>query len=471
MVRAMRAAAGALAAALACAAPAPARADDVDLIPQAVQQDAQRAAPQAAAAPAGAARVYVEDALTFWTLRDPVVPLPGGAGIEQRNRSSLDARGRWQLGPTLGFSFSDRLSVIEQSDYDFPSRRSVRNDWREGYLTWEPAPRDYLEAGRINLRNGVALGFNPTDFFKTRTLVDQISQDPSAMRENRLGTLMLRAETIREGGAASLAWAPRLYDPAPLQSAPPEAGLRAGLERTNASDRFLASASFELAGLSPQLLVYRDDGGTRLGLDLSRVAGRSVVLYAEWAGGRYPGLVSRALAYARQTGTIPAGAPAALPADADNRFQNDLVLGVSWTGAQKLTVNAEVLYHQAGLSRADWNAWFAAGAAHPSSPAVAGQLWYIRAYAADRQEPATREQLFLRAAWSDAFVPHLDLSALAFVNLYDRSLLAQLGASYYLSDAWTLGAYLSANLGGRQTERGSLPQARSAVLQALYYFR
>jgi hypothetical protein len=463
----MRAAAGALAAALACAGAAPALADDVDLIPQAVRE----AAPQAVAAPAGAARVFLEDALTLWTLRAPVVPPPGGAGIEQRNRGSLDARGRWQLGPTLGFSYSDRLSVIAQSDYDFPSRRSVRNDWREGYLTWEPAPRDYLEAGRINVRNGVALGFNPTDFFKTRTLVDQISQDPSAIRENRLGSMMLRAETIREGGAASIAWAPRFYDPAPLQTAAPEAGLRAGLERTNAAERVLLSASFELAGLSPQALLYHDDVGTRLGLNLSRVAGRSVVLYAEWAGGRYPSLIARALDYGRRTGTIPAGAPAVLPADPDGAFQNDLALGLSWTGAQKLTVNAEFLYHQAGMSREDWRNWFATGTAHPGSLPVAGALWYLRAYAADQQEPATREQLFLRAAWSDAFVPHLDLSALAFVNLYDRSALAQLGASYYLSDAWTLGAYLSANLGGRETERGSLPQARSAVLQALYYFR
>ena len=94
----------------------------------------------------------------------------------------------------------------------------------------------------------------------------------------------------------------------------------------------------------------------------------------------------------------------------------------------------------------------------------------IRAFAADQQEPATREQLFLRAAWSDAFVPHLELSGFALVNLYDRSRLVQLGARYDLSERWTLAAYLSANLGAAESERGSLPQAASAVLQAFYYF-
>ena len=143
---------------------------------------------------------------------------------------------------------------------------------------------------------------------------------------------------------------------------------------------------------------------------------------------------------------------------------------MSWTGAARLTINAEYLYHQAGMTRDDWRRWFATGAANASSLPVTGALWYIRAFAADQQEPATREQLFLRAAWSDAFVPHLGLSGFALVNLYDRSRLVQLGATYDLSARWTLGAFLGANLGRAESERGSLPQANSAVLQALYYF-
>ncbi|MGA7986609.1 MAG: hypothetical protein WCA01_15630, partial [Burkholderiales bacterium] len=176
------------------------------------------------------------------------------------------------------------------------------------------------------------------------------------------------------------------------------------------------------------------------------------------------------LAYGRETGTLPAGAPPVLPTASGDAFQNDLALGFSWTGATKLTVNVEYLYHQAGMTREDWRRWFATGTANAGSLAATGALWYIRAFAADQQEPATREQLFLRAAWSDAFVPHLELSGFALVNLYDRSRLVQLGATYDFSDRWTLGAYLSANLGAAQSERGSLPQAHSALLQALYYF-
>jgi hypothetical protein len=461
----MRAAAGALVAAFACMAAAPAQADDVDLIPQIVRE-----APAAPAPAPRAARIFLEDALTAWSLRDPVVPVPGGTSLDARNRTSVDLRGRWRLNESLELHLSDRASAIEQNDFDFASSRAWRNDWREGYLTWEPRPRAYLEAGRINLRNGVALGFNPTDFFKTRSLVDQSSQDPSALRENRLGSFMLRGQRIWDGGSASLAWAPKLYDPSPVETGLPAAGLRAGLDRTNGAERILASASVEAADLSPQLLVYHESGVTRLGLNLSRTVGRSVVLYGEWAGGRYPNLITRALAYGRETGTLPAAAPPVLPAEAGDAFQNDLALGLSWTGAAKLTINAEYLYHQAGMTREDWRRWFATGTANASSLPVTGALWYIRAFAADQQEPATREQLFLRAAWSDAFVPHLELSGFALVNLYDRSRLVQLGASYDLSERWTLAAYLGGNLGRADSERGSLPQAASAALQARYYF-
>jgi hypothetical protein len=65
-----------------------------------------------------------------------------------------------------------------------------------------PTRLGHLEVGRINVRNGVALGFNPTDFFKTGSLVDQASLDPTVVRLNRLGTVMTRFQA--SGGHSSL---------------------------------------------------------------------------------------------------------------------------------------------------------------------------------------------------------------------------------------------------------------------------
>jgi hypothetical protein len=232
----------------------------------------------------------------------------------------------------------------------------------------------------------------------------------------------------------------------------------------------LLSASVDVSDLNPQALIYTESGRTRLGLNLSHQMSQSIVGYAEWAGGRQPTLAAQAVDYGKRTGTLPSSAPALPPTDSAEKFRNDLALGASWTSESKITVNVEYHYHQSGFSRQDWKNWFDTGAASAGSTDIAGELWYVRGFANAEQQPLTRHQAFLRADWPDAFVPHLELTALAFVNLYDGSKLTQLSASYDLSDAWTFRAYISANIGGSRSERGSVPQAGSAILQLVRYF-
>jgi len=86
------------------------------------------------------------------------------------------------------------------------------------------------------------------------------------------------------------------------------------------------------------------------------------------------------------------------------------------------------------------------------------------------QQPLSQHEIFLRADWTDAFVSNLELSGFSYVNLADGSSLTQLSAAYYLSSAWTIGAYATAALGGPHTERGSLPTAHSFIVQAVRYF-
>jgi hypothetical protein len=397
------------------------------------------------------------------------VPLPPPAPANWRNRTSLDATDQWSLAEHVDLALSDRFNLREENDYEFPSRQILRNDFREGYITWQPMAQNYLEAGRINLRNGVALGFNPTDFFKTRTQVDLASLDPSVIREDRLGTVMLRGQSILSGGTASIAFAPKFYAPTRLVAGS-QPGISPMFDRTNAADRVLLSAGYDVADLSPQALFYHERNQTRLGLNVTRPVGQSVIAYAEWAGGRQSNLITDAVSFGKTTGTLPASAPVLPPTNVDKSFRNDLALGFSWTSAEKITLNLEYHYHQAGLSGTDLQRWFAVGAAQRNNPNVTSELWFIRGYASDQQEPLTRQQVFLRADWVDAFTSDLELTAFAYLNLYDGSSLTQLGANYYLSNAWTIGAYLSANLGSPRSERGSFAQAGSAIVQLIRYF-
>ena len=72
----------------------------------------------------------------------------------------------------------------------------MRNDLRELFVEWQPTDTAWLELGRVNIRNGVALGFNPTDFFRPRTVIEPLTADPSVLREDRLGALMLTGQWL-----------------------------------------------------------------------------------------------------------------------------------------------------------------------------------------------------------------------------------------------------------------------------------
>src|SRR5262249_41885115 len=150
----------------------------------------------------------------------------------------------------------------------------------------------YVDAGRINLKSGAALGFNPTDFFKTRAVVEPLSSDPSVLREDRLGTLMLRAQRIWTGGAMTVAYAPAVSNMSPIYSDIDLPSIDPSFDRTNARARLLVKGSVNVAtDFSPELLVYHEGDRTRFGLNLTRGIGQNVVAYAEWTGGADAGVI------------------------------------------------------------------------------------------------------------------------------------------------------------------------------------
>ena len=451
--------------------------DDLNLIPEEVRApDAPgSAAPGDAPAPAPAAprgQLFLEDAATLFSYRNGLlVPPPAQAAPNLRHRLSLDARQEWAPGEGLKLTYSGRLNLFAEDDFNFPSQQSVRHDLREAYASWEAVPRGFLDAGRINLKSGTALGFNPTDFFKTRAVIDRTSQDPSVLRENRLGTLMARGQAIWEGGAFALAFAPSLYEPSRIYAPNDMPSLDPMFDRTNAENRLLLKTNLDLdIGLSPEFLVYREGGRTTLGANLSHNLGQSTVVYAEWAGGRRASLIEDAVRYGQKTGALPSAVPILLQGGRGEKFQQDLTLGASYTTESRITFNLEYHYHQAGMSKSDWRNWFDVGRANAGSRAAVGQLWYIRGYALDRQEPLTRHSSFLRATWTDAFVRDLELVGLVNTNLYDGSSFVQLTANYFLSSAWTVGAIASASLGRDRSERGSQASDMSLTVKAVRYF-
>lgn len=449
--------------------PAAAQDADADLVPSVLRDEPAPKPVAVAPMPRSPLRtkLFLENATTLASAPQTlVVPFPSRMP-DWQNRTSFDARITWTPAKRLTVTWSDRLNVIEQDGQDVLSWQTVRNDLREGYVTWEPALRTYLEAGRINVRSGIALGFNPTDFFKARSLVGQPSLDPSVVRQNRLGALMVRGQTIWNGGSASVSFAPKVADPPDVVD-PDRNGLDPKFDATNAGYRLLCTLSFDVLDLNPELLAYLERDRSKVGVNLSRPIGDSIVAYGEWAAGRETNLATRAVGYGQTTGTFPPEMPVLLPTDTSAKLRNDVAAGFSWTIATKVTLNAEYHLHQAGFTRQDWRSWFDVGKSSEQNP-ISSALWYLRGYAIDQQEPTSMHQLFFRAVWPKAFVRNLELSGIAFVSLLDGSILTQVSANHQISSGWSVAAYGATNIGDSRTERGSLPQRVSATMSVFWY--
>jgi len=445
---------------------------DVDLIPEAARQQPADTPPMTSKAINPGSRLYLENAFSVSSLRsEQVVPAPGPRPFNWQERLFLDVRKEWKLADQLSLTYSGRLNFRGEDDLSFPTHENVINDLREAYLGWHPLERTYLDAGRINLKSGVALGYNPTDFFRARAVVEPLSADPTVLREDRLGTLMLRGQQLLDGGSLTAAFAPKLYDPSAIYTNLDLPSVDPMLDRTNASSRFLVKSSLNITDrLSPEFLLYREGAQTRLGANLAESLGQKVVAYLEWSGGRHASLIDGALHYGRETGTVPPQAPSPLPESSRESFQNELAIGASYTSESRVTFNLEYHFNQAGFARADWRNWFAAGQSGSSGSAAARELWYLRDYALDRQAPISRHSVFLRADWVDAFIPKLELTGFVNADVYDGSGLAQISADYYLSDHWTVGGLVATNFGPVRSDFGSLSQAANVMFKVARYF-
>jgi hypothetical protein len=190
------------------------------------------------------------------------------------------------------------------------------------------------------------------------------------------------------------------------------------------------------------------------------------VLFLEWAGGRNLDLAGQAIAEGLRSHLLPPGVVSPLPTGSAG-FKNQLATGLTYTLANAATLTFEYDYNQAAFSAADWRRWFDTGRAAPASAEL---LWLVRSFAQDRQDPVSRDSLFARLDWPNAFVPRLELSAFSSVSLDDGSALVQAQATYPLGSHWSLGGLVIGDVGRARSGGGSLPNALTARFRLTRYF-
>jgi len=363
--------------------------------------------------------------------------LAGPETWQAQQRQSLLLQGEVQAGPDLRWLGTARLDHSDPAQAPYPQ---ALLSLQEAYASWRISEQLLLDAGRINARQGLGTGYNPSDFLRSGALRSQISADPASLKTNRLGTVMLRAQRLWEGGALTALVAPKLAE------ASSQAGLSADLGATNERSRWLLSWSQRWSeDLQPQWSLYGADGQSpQLGFNLSSLLGQATVLYLEWAGGRAPDAIAQAL--------TPPGAP--------RHWQQRLATGLRYTAGNKLSLTLEWAHDSAAPDRQGWQQLQTQPAAY-----LAYRRWAHTAQALN-----TRGQWGLYANWPDLLGwQHLDLNALLRLNPEDHSRMQWLELRY----RWPgldLALQWQAQQGRPGSEYGSLPQARAWQLSVRGYF-
>jgi hypothetical protein len=368
----------------------------------------------------------------------------GSAGGDDA-RLVIDDRRTLALAPWLGLHFSDRFDetgLIDGPSFGESSATShgAVNSLREAYVAVrlaDGASPLFFDAGRINVREGVGSGYNPTDYFKTDAVLSSTSFDPAALREDRLGVAAVQVQQIAPWGAWSVTLAPPLaapISPAALQSR--NAPFTLGLNRTNGEGAALLKLSPQISqAFSADMLVFAERGhAVQLGLDLSALLSNALVGNIE----------------------VSAGRQALLPGP-DSSTQRDgwtarSAVNITWTTPQGVDLTVENILVGDGLNAGQAAAWSRAHAA--AARRRYASLVEDRSAA---QEPLGRVGAFARIGWRDAFA-HSGLSLAAFVlaDCTDGSLLWQASASQSFGQ-WTVGATGGAFEGPAVSEFGSNP--------------
>jgi hypothetical protein len=374
---------------------------------------------------------YAEAAAIETTYSDDAPSSPGG-------RASFDLRCDGALARQWRAVLSDRF------DYFWGRGASAQaiNTLKEAYLSFRDGGTELLDAGVINVREGVGFAYNPTDYFRANAIRAIVSIDPETLRDERSGTLMGRSQTLWSSGSLTAIYAPR------INTRPSESTLAPDFGATNARSRWLLVLSQRLVGsFQPQLsLTGTEHESPQVGLNLTHLVNPATVAYLEWSGGRSASNVALS------------GYPTS--SSGDEAFRSRLSTGLTYTTPYKLSVTLEYEYDEAAPDAQEW-ALLRNG---PVPPYV-----QYRQYAASQRELATRQNWFTYAHWDDVGINHLGLTAFVRFDPYDHSHLTWTEARYHWEHAgiaiqWQRGT------GDAKSDFAPWPVRQSWLALVDYYF-
>lgn len=358
----------------------------------------------------------------------------GGRGV---SRAAIDLRTSFPLSPSVRGTLSGRFDATKPAD---PRLDGPIASVREAYAGWQnEAATQVVEIGRINIRQGPGYGYNPTDFLRDNSLRTLTTADPFQLRENRMGSVMLRAQRLWTGGSVDFVYSPELSETRSTN------GVSFDLGSTNARDRGMVALNTRWSEtLNSQLSLYREAGTPlRLGVSGTALLSQSLVAHGELTTSRESSLLSRAL-----------GRPDAL------RTKQRVTAGLTYTTPFQLSLTVEYEGNGFAVARADSRAIQQAGP----------QVWsayYLQALSL--QETASRHAALLYATQRDLGLKNLDLTVILRANVTDKSRMTWIDLKYRM-DKVDLALQYQHNGGSLGTEFGSAVNRQLTSVVAKLYF-
>jgi len=285
----------------------------------------------------------------------------------------------------------------------------------------------FLELGRMNVKEGIAYGYNPTDYFKGGSSFT-LSLDPKEKIENRLGAVLVQVSAIWDNITLKALYSPQISTNAnSIQSDKKYIGLH--LDESNSQERaslYLGYTGFDALSISG--LLHKNDDGLNIGLNMSYIQERSI-WYLE--------------------------ASTAKKQDKSN-YETELSLGLNYSSQNNIVSTFEYIYNEGGLNKEEIHTLFSQKYLANYSPKI------------PKSTMLSKHTLFMMARQSDV-LHNLDWNALAWVNPLDKSSLLQVGLSYeYEEIVFSLDA--RAYRGNAQTVYGSYPNEYEGLVSMSYYF-
>lgn len=329
-------------------------------------------------------------------------------------RISARLYGQGSLNESFNIELNTRLRTQISNRKNYQAQNDIRVDVQSLAFSYSTNSTWRWLAGRTNIRNGVATGFNPTDWFKAGSQVIFESLDAADRREDRLGVVALEGIWLHAGNLLSFGYRPDLRaKPDTVASDSDIVGL--GLDRTNNRDALFvkyAPSPDSWNNLSLTVSSLYQNNQPSLGAEVSLVMRNNLVLYSEWFAQRRQNLTHEALN--AHNGTM--------------RLYHQLASGVTWSvpesiaSSEDISLSVEFHFNEAGLKQSQMASWRQAIKQNDA------RALRIAALAGEKQEPLARQQLFGRFAWND-FWDDNDLSLITTVTPMDGSGFSQLTLS------------------------------------------